>query len=413
MEFVNAVLPNGLEVIAECNRLAVSAAFGFFVRTGSRDETEAEAGVSHFLEHMAFKGRGEMRSDEINRRFDAMGATCNAYTSEENTGYFAAVLPEFQTAAVRLLAELLRPDFRPDDFEMERQVILEEINMYEDQPPFGADDQLRAAFFGNHPLSHSILGTRQSISEMTREAMIDYHRRRYAPGNVVLAAAGNVDFGRLVEAARAATADWDGPPAVVARHSPAHCAARLTVHRPTAAMEYILRLSPAPPAGHPLRAAAAVLAAIVGDEVGSRLFWELVDPGRAESAGMSFHEFFDAGLMAADLVCEPEEAVENYLIFQRVLEAVQTEGVRTEEVDQARNKLQSRIALGQERPSQRLFAVAGDWIYERRYRPMPAVLDEIAAVTAESIGELLTLFPLTQCAAAAVGPLARFPAECD
>jgi len=411
MEFINAVLPNGLEVVAECNPQAVSAAFGFFVRTGARDEAAAESGVSHFLEHMAFKGRGDVRSDEINRRFDAMGATCNAYTSEESTGYFAAVLPEFQTAAVRLLADLLRPELRPDDFEMERQVILEEINMYEDQPPFGADDRLRAAFFGSHPLSHSVLGTRQSIAEMTREVMIDYHHRRYAPANVVLAAAGNVDFGRLIDEARAATADWEGPPAVVARQAPEHRTERLILHKPSAAMEYILRLSPAPPAGHPLRAAATVLAAVVGDEVGSRLFWELVDPGRAESAGVSAHEFFDAGFLAADLVCEPEDASENYAIFQRIFRSVQTEGVRTDEVNQARNKLLSRIALGQERPSQRLFAVAGDWIYDRRYRPMSAVLEEISAVTAETIGELLTLFPLTLSAAAAVGPLAQFPPE--
>ncbi len=413
MEFINAVLPNGLEIVAECNEQAVSAAFGFFVRTGARDEAAAESGVSHFLEHMAFKGRGDVHSDEINRRFDAMGAACNAYTSEESTGYFAAVLPEFQTPAVRLLADLLRPELRPDDFEMERQVILEEIGMYEDQPPFGADDQLRAAFFGSHPLSHSILGTRQSIAEMTREAMIDYHRRRYAPANVVLAAAGNVDFRRLVEEARAATADWDGPPALVARQSPAPRATRLAVHKPAAAMEYFLRLSPAPPAGHPLRAAALVLAALVGDDVGSRLFWELVDPGRAESAGMSFHEFYDAGLMAADLACEPDDARENYRIFQGVLDAVQAEGVRADEVDQAKNKLMSRIVLGQERPGQRLFAIAGDWIYDRRYRPLPAVLDEVAAVTAETIGEFLRQFPLTLHAAAAVGPLSQFPAEDD
>ncbi len=409
MEFLSAVLPNGLEVVAECNRQAVSAAFGFFVRTGARDETAAESGVSHFLEHMAFKGRGDVRSDEINRRFDAMGATCNAFTSEESTGYFAAVLPEFQTAAVRLLADLLRPDLRPDDFEMERQVILEEINMYEDQPPFGADDQLRAAFFGSHPLSHSVLGTRQSISEMTRELMIDYHRRRYAPANVVLAAAGNVDFGRLVEEARAATAEWSGPPAVVDRQDPTHRTARLLLHKPSAAMEYIVRLSPAPPAVHPLRAAASVLATVVGDEVGSRLFWELVDPGRAESAGMSFHDYFDAGFFAADLVCNPEDVRENYAVFQRIFHSVQTAGVHRKEIDQAKNKIISRVVLGQERPSHRLFAVAGDWLYDRRYRPLPTVIEEFAAVTANEIGQLLELFPLTACAVAAVGPLDQFP----
>ena len=148
------------------------------------------AGVSHFLEHMAFKGTPSRSADDVNREFDEMGAHYNAFTNEENTGFYAAVLPEHQGRAVDLLADILRPSLREDDFNLEKQVILEEIQMYEDEPPFGADDKCRALYFGSHPLGRSVIGTAKSVGDLTVEAMRDYFHRRYSPGNIVLAGAG-------------------------------------------------------------------------------------------------------------------------------------------------------------------------------------------------------------------------------
>src|SRR5512147_2626803 len=148
MQFHHHTLPNGLEIIAECNADAHSAAVGFFVRTGARDENDAIAGVSHFLEHMLFKGTPSRSPDDVNRQFDEMGAHYNAFTNEENTVFYAAVLPEQHGQALELLADILRPSLREEDFVTEKKVILEEIQMYEDQPPFGADEKCRAAFFG-------------------------------------------------------------------------------------------------------------------------------------------------------------------------------------------------------------------------------------------------------------------------
>ncbi len=190
MEFLKHTLPNGLEVVAECNPHAWSTALGFFVNTGARDESDDLLGVSHFLEHMAFKGTPSQTEDDVDRRFDELGAHHNAFTSEEHTVYHAAVLPECQDRAVELLADRLRPAIRDDDFTTEKQVILEEIRMYEDQPPFGAEDKCRAAFFGEHPLGHKILGTHESVTALSADAMRAYHRGRYAAGNVALVAAG-------------------------------------------------------------------------------------------------------------------------------------------------------------------------------------------------------------------------------
>ena len=171
MEFLEHKLPNGLTVVAECNADAYSTAVGFFVETGARDETAAQAGVSHFLEHMVFKGTPTRSGEDVNRAFDEMGAHYNAFTSEENTVYYAAMLPEHQTAAVELLADILRPSLREEDFNTEKKVILEEIKMYEDQPPFGADEKCRAAHFGPHPLGRSVLGTLDTVGALTVDAI--------------------------------------------------------------------------------------------------------------------------------------------------------------------------------------------------------------------------------------------------
>ena len=212
MAFLRERLDNGLEVIAETSAHAVSTSVGFFVNTGSRDESDLLWGTSHFLEHMIFKGTESVSGDEINRRFDAMGASANAYTAEEDTVYYATVLPDRQADAVDLIARMMRPALREEDFSTEKLVILEEIRMYDDQPPFGADDQCRAAFFGDHPLARSVLGTVESITALPVEAMRDYHHRRYAPGTMVLAATGAVDFPALVADARRLCGGWESQP---------------------------------------------------------------------------------------------------------------------------------------------------------------------------------------------------------
>ena len=194
MEFLKHILPNGLEIVAERNPKAYSTALGFFVRAGSRDETDEVAGVSHFLEHMMFKGTPTRTADDVNREFDEMGASYNAFTSEEHTVYYAAVLPEYQVQASELLADILRPSLRLEDFEMEKQVILEEIRMYEDQPPFGADEKCRALYFGEHPLARSVLGT---VEEHQRPAGRRHARLLRSPIQSAESGAGGCRVRRL------------------------------------------------------------------------------------------------------------------------------------------------------------------------------------------------------------------------
>src|SRR6516225_3464365 len=150
-------------MIGETSPSARSVALGFFVRTGARDETTDVSGVTHFLEHMVFKGTPRRTALDVNRDFDRIGAQYNAFTSEENTVFYAAVLPEYLPQTVDILSDILRPSLRDDDFDMEKKVIIEEIGMYEDQPMSSAFDQARHLYFGEHPLGQSILGTKETV----------------------------------------------------------------------------------------------------------------------------------------------------------------------------------------------------------------------------------------------------------
>jgi predicted Zn-dependent peptidase len=405
LEFLKHRLANGLEIVVERNAAAHSCALGFFVRAGSRDENDAVAGVSHFLEHMTFKGTPTRSAEDVNRQFDEIGAHYNAFTSEEATVYYASVLPEYQDPAVELLGDILRPSLRSDDFETEKQVILEEIHMYEDQPPFGADDKVKAAYYGAHPLGRSVLGTAESIRALTAEQMRDYHRCRYSPGNVVLVAAGRIDFERLLASAERWCGAWE--PMVSTRIvEPAQPNNGFQlICKETATQQYVIQLAGGPSATDTDRYAAKVLGTILGDDSGSRLYWELVDLGLAEQVSLSHYEYEGAGAMMTYMSCPPEEAAGNLECIGNVYRAAETEGVTATELVQAKSKIASRIVLSSEKPRGRLFVVGTDWVQRGQYRSVVHDLDAVAALTLDDVHAVLARFPLTSNTTIVVGPL--------
>jgi len=404
MEFRSHTMENGLEVVAEVNPEAYSTALGFFVRAGARDESADVAGVSHFLEHMAFKGTDGRSADDVNREFDELGAHYNACTSEEHTIFYAAVLPEYQDRTTALLADILRPALRDEDFDTEKQVIVEEICMYEDMPPFGADDKCRAAFFGAHPLSHSVLGTVESIRQLSVEAMRDYVRRRYGPASVVLVATGRIDFDALVSVAERACGAW--APVVAERAVPAFEPVDqfLVLEKRSATQQYAVALAAGPSAESPQRHAAKLLSTILGDDLGSRLYWELVEPGLAEQASLSHCEFEGAGVMMTYLSCTPESIDENLRRVRELYAQAEREGVDADELRQAKNKVRSRLVLSGERPRGRLFMVGGDWIARREYQSVAEELAVLDAITLEQVNEVLRVYPLTHNTTMTIGP---------
>lgn len=405
MNFRHAVLPNGLEIVAECTPGAYSAAFAFFVQTGARDESDELSGVSHFLEHMVFKGTGRRSAADVNRELDEIGSHSNAYTSEEQTVYHATVLPEYQSRITELLADILRPALREDDFRTEKKVILEEIAKYDDQPPYGAHDKCMATHFGAHPLGRSILGTAASVGALSAEQMRGYFDERYSPSNIVLAAAGRVDFERLVSDAERWCGGWNRREAPRPTPRAASNSSFTLLRKDTAKQQYTIEIGDFPAAQDDDRFAGRLLATIVGDDTGSRLFWELIDTGAAEYAGLSNYEYQGTGIFSTYLCCQPEDARANWETLNAVLTHVQQDGVTADELDRAKSKICSQIVLGAERPANRLFSVGNNWVQRRLYRTVRETVDIYQAIQLSDLERLLRKYPLTRRTTVTIGPL--------
>jgi predicted Zn-dependent peptidase len=404
LEFRSHRLENGLEIVAETNDEAHSMSVAFLVRAGSRDEADEVAGVSHFLEHMCFKGTPRRSADDVNREFDEIGAHYNAFTSEECTAYYASVLPEYQGQSVDLLADILRPSLRPDDFDMEKKVILEEIQMYLDQPPFGMDDRIKLLHLGGHPIAHSVLGTSASITALTPQQMRDYFDSRYSADNVFVAAAGKVDFDALVDQVAACCGGWGSAEPARELPRPVSQPRFEVMHRPTAAQEYVLELADAPAAEDEDRFAAKLLATIIGDDSGSRMYWELVDPGLAESASLGHYEYLGVGMFYTWLACEPNLVQENLSRLHNIFRQVESNGVSEDELRQAKNKVKARVVLSSERPQSRLFNVGGNWLQRREYRTVADDLQSLDDVTLEDLRAVVSKYPLSRYTTITVGP---------
>ncbi len=411
MQFHKHTLPNGLQVIAELNPAVYSVAAGFFVRTGSRDETDDVSGVSHFLEHMAFKGNDKYSADDVNRIFDEIGASYNASTGEEVTMYYAAVLPEYLDPAMELLSILMQPSLLQNDFDMEKNVILEEIGMYDDHPSFTAYDNIMATHFSGHPLGQSILGTNESITALTAEQMRTYHGERYRASNMTLAVAGNTDFDSLIATIEKYCSDI--PSGVCERElpelSPQNRVRMMT--RESSVQQHIMQMGVAPKGTDKRRYAAELLSVVVGDDSGSRLFWELVDPGHVEAADLGYNEYDGAGTWMTYLSCKPAEVEANIARMQNVFDEVNQHGVTAEELEQAKNKVASRIVLRGERPMGRLTSLGGNWVYRGEYNAVADDLKIIRGLTLQDINEMLEVFPIEMKTTVGVGPLENLSAS--
>ncbi|MEW4487729.1 pitrilysin family protein [Thalassoglobus sp. JC818] len=405
MKFHSKTLPNGLQIIAEINPDAQSAAIGFLVKTGARDEQIADSGVSHFLEHMAFKGDSQYSAEDVNRIFDEVGASYNASTSEELTFYYAAILPEYLDRTFDLLARLMRPSLREEDFDMEKQVILEEIGMYEDLPGFAVYDQSMSSHFSGHPLGQSILGSSESITNLTVEQMRNYHEQRYGAANLILAATGNLDWTQFTSLVDQYCRDWQsGTPGRTVVEAKPETQVQW-IPKPGMNQEHVMQMSPAPPADSNMRFAAEIISTIVGDESSGRLYWDLVETGLAETAELSYNDYDGSGAWAIYLCCEPDQTRSNLDRILQTITDINEHGPTPDELEQARNKVASRIVLSSERPMGRLVSLGGNWLYRGVYRSVTDDLKDIQELTLEDVRELLNRYPIGQVTTVGLGPV--------
>jgi predicted Zn-dependent peptidase len=389
MEFKKEQLANGLDIIGEVNKSAKSAAVGFFVKTGSRDETEQINGVSHFLEHMLFKGTEKLNALEVNEAFDRTGAQFNAFTSEENTVFYAAVLPEYLLEVTRLWIELMRPSLRDKDFSIEKNVIKEEIAMYKDLPSFDVMDRCRRLHFDSHPCGNSVLGSEASIENLTAGQMRDYFDGRYAPNNMVLACAGNFDWDQIRSIAADSCGGWREQTAGRKLEHFGGSKKKERLEKSNLAREHICLMSAGISAQDPRRFAASLLGIIVGDNVGSRFFWELVDKALAEAATMQFGAMDGTGAFYSYISCSTNNITKVLDIVGGIFRNLSKDGITEDELRKAKNKVLSALVIKNELPMGRLVDLGFNWIYLEEYRTVEDDISAIKAVTVDDVNVLI------------------------
>lgn len=404
LQFKKAQLKNGLDVVAEINSAAHSAAVGFMVKTGSRDEGPEVAGVSHFLEHMMFKGTAKRNSQQVNEEFDAMGAKNNAFTSNEVTCYWAQILPEFTDRALELLSDMMRPALRDEDFNMEKKVIIEEISLYLDRPAHVLFEAIMADHFEKHPMANSVLGSKESVGGLERTQMKNYFDSRYGPGNMVLAASGNIDFDAFVASAEKYCGTWKHLDVQRTYPAPALRPKRRHITDPKLKRHYIAGLCPGPSAQDDSRYAAMVLSDVLGDHDGSRLYWALVEPGLADEADFSFYPHDKTGSFLVYASCDPERAKQVEEILLGELQKVLKDGLTDEEVHRSKTKIESATVLQGESTLGRMRGLASRWTYNREYRSLEQDLQMLESITRLDLQNVATKSGFAPMTLTTLGP---------
>ncbi|MDL2342724.1 pitrilysin family protein [Deinococcus sp. MIMF12] len=386
--------PNGLTLLLEPDEAAQTVAAGYFVATGAREERPGELGASHFLEHLMFKGSESVPSAELNARLDDLGGHANAFTGEEATVYHAATLPEQGGELLETLTELLRPALRPADIEAERGVILEEIAMYAEQPAVRVADELRASYWGEHGLGHSILGTPQTVGGLTREVLARNWQERYGAGRVTLTVVGAFDPDAVEAWAARELTGWPAglpapaPAPAVPRHPGTF---RFLRDEGLSRVQAALAL-PGLSARHPLREAATVLAELIGGENGD-LYWALLDTGLADSADLGHLDYTDVGTFEGGFSCDPERFVEVQAAYLDVLRSA-GDRLTPERVRRAARKLAVSTLLRAETPGGRLFALGMDALTMGEALTTEEQVARFERVSLEAVRAVLDLCPL-------------------
>jgi len=406
MSFDRTVLHNGLTVITEAMTGIRSVAVGIWVDTGTRDELAAERGASHFLEHLLFKGTDELGSLEISRRFDAIGAEANAFTTKDSTCFWVRLLDEDLAEGLDLLAQMLqRPAFRSGDVNSERDVVIEEINMNDDDPGDLAHEQFFRAVFSGHPLEYPVLGSRASVKALTPELLERYWRRRYRAGSTVLAVAGNLDHRHVVDLAGRLFGAWDGGSVTHSLKEPPAGPGVRTVRRETEQVHVVLG-GRGLVRGDDRRYAFGVLDSVLGGTASSRLFHTIrEDRGLAYSVYSFRAAYADAGAYGVYAGTTARNVGTVLELLDRELANVAHNGVTDEELARAKGGMCGSMALALEDPNSRMVRLGQEEIVGMEHLSVDQRIARLNAVTADDVHEVAEMVLTGPRVLGVVGPL--------
>jgi predicted Zn-dependent peptidase len=407
-KYVLTELDTGERVVSERLVHVRSVSIGFWIGAGSRDETDAKAGISHFIEHLLFKGTASYSAQQIAEIFDTLGGELNAATSREHTVVYARVPDERLETALDVMGEMVfAPAFA--DLDSEREVVLEEIAMYEDQPQELVHDLISEATFGSHPLGRPVIGRADVISSVSRRAVSAYHRGMYVPGNVVVAAAGNLkheEFQRLLVRAqrKAAAAVRKGPrvrPALVNLPAPS-----LRFQRKDTEQYHMCIAAPGIARSDKRRFAASLLDGILGGSASSRLFQEIREKRGMAYAVYSFaSQYSDTGQVGIYIGTREDNLVACLEIASEQIGDIAAGNVRPDELERAKENLKGRIMLSMESTSTRMSRLGKSLITDTELLSIDRIMAEIDAVEPEALAELAgVLLAPEKLSAAGIGP---------
>jgi len=377
-----------------------SASIGIWVEVGSRDETDAEAGISHFIEHMFFKGTARRSARQIAQEMDGLGGELNAFTSREMTVFYTKVVDEHLPQAVGLLADLFRHSmFSPLEIAREKKVVLEEIKMVEDDPEDLVHDLHTANVWNGNPIGRPILGDVEIIRNLSRRKILDYIRRKYLPDRIVISAAGRFNRSLLIRQlnrafrtfGRDAIGGWPGnPPAPVA-------GGRLVIRRKKLEQTHLCLGLPGLPLTHRDRYGTYALSTLLGGGLSSRLFQEVRERrGLVYSIYSHFSGFRDAGMLTVYAASSPKVVRQVLKVTIRELRRLRERGIHSDELRRAVNQLKGGTLLGLESTNNRMSRLAKDEIYFGRFFTLEETLGDINKVSKRQIQRLSELLLDTQ-----------------
>ena len=412
MSVRRSVLPSGLRIVTEEVPSVRSAAIGIWVNVGSRDETPAVAGASHFLEHLLFKGTKRRNALEISSTIESVGGEMNAFTSKEYTCFYARVIDTDLPMAIDVISDLITSSIVSAlDVDAERKVVLEEIAMRDDDPSDLVHDLYAETYYGDTQLGRPILGTIDSIKGMSRNSVFNYYKKRYLPQDLVVAVAGNINHKKVVRMVEEALSldgflDVKGAPQLRANTSVkvrGQQSVGLLSRKTEQAhmfygMEGVTR-------SDERRFSMGVLASALGGGMSSRLFQEIREKrGLAYSVYAYAQQFAGSGQIGFYAGCNPAKAIEVVEIIQEVLSDVATHGMSHEEVERAKGAVRGSLVLSQEDSASRMSRIGKNEIVYGQVMSFDDILKEIARVSVEDVRVIASEFLTKTPTLALVGP---------
>jgi predicted Zn-dependent peptidase len=398
-------LPNGIRVITEPMPSLRSIALGCWVDTGTRDELPNEQGASHFLEHLLFKGSETLSAREVSEIFDSIGAESNAFTSKENTCYWTRLLDQDLGTGFDVLSEMIqRPAFRQNEIDAERQVVIEEINMNEDDPDDVAFENFTTGAFSGHPLEAPVLGTRESIRGMSRDDIHGYWKRRYGAGSMVVAGAGSLEHEALVEMVSTRFGDWSGD-TVDHEFGPNSPTSTVSITRRDTEQAHIVLGGKGLNRSDERRWAFEVMNHVVGSGMSSRLFREVREERGLAYAIYGFKlAYADAGAWGVYVGTTPSQAHTALNVIRDELSKVVAEGITPEELERAKGSMRGGLALSLEDPNSRMVRLGRDELSGMPHLSVDERLAKLEAVTLEDVQSIATDLFIGERILGAVGP---------